>query len=230
MFQREFAARLFARPGDRLYSRLSANAQMWARVEHVMKVGRNNFRPAPQVESSVVRLAPRTPRPRVAYEEWDGLLRVCFVRKNKTLRANFLGASSVVEMLEANWRTWCARNDVAVEDGPVDGDAPAAAEEPMAVDEAEDGDEEEWTGFDDDEEEDQLPALFKEEAGFRSRLATPKTNSRKKRGKATEVVREKIRKVLEDVTALGEKRARNCDQGDFLKLLWAFNNENIHFA
>lgn len=38
MFQREFALRLVARPGDALYCRLSVNAQMWADVSHVMKV------------------------------------------------------------------------------------------------------------------------------------------------------------------------------------------------
>lgn len=35
MFQREFAMRLFAKPGDKLYSRLSVNAQMWAKIDHV---------------------------------------------------------------------------------------------------------------------------------------------------------------------------------------------------
>ena len=58
MFQREFALRLIARPGDELYCRLSVNVQLYAKVEHVMKVGKNNFRPPPQVESSVVRLEP----------------------------------------------------------------------------------------------------------------------------------------------------------------------------
>jgi 18S rRNA (adenine1779-N6/adenine1780-N6)-dimethyltransferase len=38
MFQREFALRLVARPGDALYCRLSVNVQMWAHVAHVMKV------------------------------------------------------------------------------------------------------------------------------------------------------------------------------------------------
>jgi 18S rRNA (adenine1779-N6/adenine1780-N6)-dimethyltransferase len=51
MFQREFALRLVAKPGDNLYCRLSANVQMLANVKHIMKVGRNNFRPPPQVES-----------------------------------------------------------------------------------------------------------------------------------------------------------------------------------
>lgn len=89
MFQREFALRLLARPGDSLYCRLSVNVQMWATVTHIMKVGRNNFRPPPQVESSVVRIVPKSPRPDLDYNEWNGLLHICFGRKNKTLAAGF---------------------------------------------------------------------------------------------------------------------------------------------
>jgi len=132
MFQREFALRLFAKPGDKLYSRLSVNAQMWAKIDHIMKVGKNNFKPPPLVESSVIRMVPKVPRPQVNYEEWDGMLRIAFVRKNKTLRASFLGTTSIVNMLEANYRTWCAQNDIPVEDGPAedaDGDTMDMGEE-----------------------------------------------------------------------------------------------------
>ena len=45
MFQEEFAMRLTARAGDELYCRLSVNTQLLARVDHLLKVGRNNFRP-----------------------------------------------------------------------------------------------------------------------------------------------------------------------------------------
>lgn len=38
MFQREFAMRLVAKPGDKLYCRLSINTQLLARVDHLMKV------------------------------------------------------------------------------------------------------------------------------------------------------------------------------------------------
>lgn len=221
MFQREFAMRLFAKPGDKLYSRLSVNAQMWAKIDHIMKVGKNNFKPPPAVESSVVRLVPKNPRPQISYDEWDGLLRICFVRKNKQLRANFLGVTSVMEMLESNYRTWCAQNDVPVEDGP--------PEEVLAeVDNMQEGgDQEEWDGIMDVDDEDDMPDFFKEHAKQTSRA----TNGakRKRKGKVAELVREKVRSVLEDKTALAEKRARTCDEGDFLKLLWAFNNEGIHF-
>ncbi|EEU45551.1 uncharacterized protein NECHADRAFT_41763 [Fusarium vanettenii 77-13-4] len=170
MFQREFALRLTARPGDALYCRLSVNAQFWAKITHIMKVGKNNFRPPPQVESSVVRIEPKTgkDRPNVSWDEWDGLLRVCFVRKNKTLRASWLGTKEVLAMVERNYRTWCAMNGVPVDD-------------------------------------------------------TLKT-------KVAELVREKIRKVLEDVTELADKRSGKCDENDFLRLLFAFNEEGIHFS
>jgi 18S rRNA (adenine1779-N6/adenine1780-N6)-dimethyltransferase len=91
MFQREFALRLTARSGDGVYCRLSVNAQLMSKIAHVMKVSRNSFRPPPQVESSVVRI---TPRPigdfgHLHLRDWDGMLRTCFMRKNKTLAANF---------------------------------------------------------------------------------------------------------------------------------------------
>ena len=38
MFQREFAQRLVAQPGDKMYCRLSVNTQLLARVSHLMKV------------------------------------------------------------------------------------------------------------------------------------------------------------------------------------------------
>lgn len=38
MFQREFAQRLVAKPGDKLYCRLSVNTQLLARVDMLMKV------------------------------------------------------------------------------------------------------------------------------------------------------------------------------------------------
>jgi 18S rRNA (adenine1779-N6/adenine1780-N6)-dimethyltransferase len=233
MFQREFAMRLFAKPGDKLYSRLSVNAQMWAKIDHIMKVGRNNFKPPPAVESSVVRLVPKNPRPQISYDEWDGLLRICFVRKNKQLRANFLGVTSVMEMLESNYRTWCAQNDVSVEDGPPE-------EVLKEVDNLQDdGDLEEWEGIEDgnmdmdvDEEDvpgdDDLPDFLREQSNKTNKFEAGA--KRKRKGKVAELVREKVRSVLEDKTNLAEKRARMCEEGDFLKLLWAFNNEGIHFS
>lgn len=114
MFQREFALRLLARPGDALYCRLSANVQMWANVTHIMKVGKNNFRPPPQVESSVVRIEIKQPRPDIDFGEWDGLLRICFVRKNKTIAAGFK-SSNVLDILTKNYTALLAAQDGGME-------------------------------------------------------------------------------------------------------------------
>lgn len=227
MFQREFALRLTARPGDQLYSRISVNAQFWAKITHIMKVGKNNFRPPPQVESSVVRIEPKmgTERPGVSWDEWDGMLRICFVRKNRTMRASWLGTKEVLAMLERNYRVWCAMNNVPVDDTIV------GEEDDMEIDDGAGPAEEEWGGIMDvDDESDDTPAFFKEEA---ERIATEngsKTKSKKKKTRVAELVREKIRKVLEETTELADKRAQKCDENDFLRLLYAFNKEGIHFA
>lgn len=227
MFQREFALRLTARPGEPLYSRISVNAQFWAKITHIMKVGKNNFRPPPQVESSVVRIEPKVgkDRPNVSWDEWDGLLRVCFVRKNKTLRASWLGTREVLTMVEKNYRTWCAMNGVAVDETLVEGDD---AEEEMDTDAGAGADlgAEEGDGMDVDD--DDAPDFFKQMN--RSASSAPKTKSKRKKTKVAELVREKIRKVLEDVTELADKRAGKCDENDFLRLLFAFNEEGIHFS
>jgi 18S rRNA (adenine1779-N6/adenine1780-N6)-dimethyltransferase len=103
MYQQEFAMRLVAKPGDNLYCRLSVNAQLLARVSHLLKVGRNNFRPPPKVDSSVVRIEPKRPLPPVSFKEWDGLMRLCFIRKNKTLGSLFK-QKGVLAVLEKNYK------------------------------------------------------------------------------------------------------------------------------
>jgi 18S rRNA (adenine1779-N6/adenine1780-N6)-dimethyltransferase len=67
MFQKEFAMRLVAQPGSDLYCRLSVNVQLLAKVDHLMKVSKNNFKPPPKVESSVVRIEPKNPVPVIDY-------------------------------------------------------------------------------------------------------------------------------------------------------------------
>lgn len=204
---------------------------MWATVTHIMKIGKNNFRPPPAVESSVVQLVPKRPRPRISFEEWDGLLRVCFLRKNRTLRAGFLGTTTVLEMLEANYRTYCAQIDTAVEEGPLEQNGEMVVDVDNAMPALEDEvDEEEWSGIM-DVDDPELPSFFQDELAEKARLLNAKPASKRKRkGKVAELVREKVRKVLEDDTELAEKRARVCDEGGFLRLLFNFNKEGTHFC
>jgi 18S rRNA (adenine1779-N6/adenine1780-N6)-dimethyltransferase len=111
MFQLEFAQRLTAKPGDDLYCRLSVNTQLLARVDNLLKVGKANFRPPPKVDSLVVRIEIRNPPPPVNFIEWDGLVRILFNRKHKTLRA-LLTAKSYLLILEENYKTHCSLNNL----------------------------------------------------------------------------------------------------------------------
>lgn len=134
MFQEEFGERLLAQPGDARFCRLAANVQLFAKVSRVCKVDRNSFRPPPKVDSVIVKISPRKEilpvrggdgcrlsrclglymRSRlllfvlqVDFREWNGLLRICFTRKRRTLRSIFK-KPSVLGMLEQNHKVACA--------------------------------------------------------------------------------------------------------------------------
>ena len=118
MFQLEFAQRLTAKPGDELYCRLSVNTQLLAKVENLLKVGKANFRPPPKVDSLVVRIEIRNPPPPVNFLEWDGLVRLLFNRKHKTLRA-VLCTKNTLRVLEENMKTHRALNSTGGNGGHV---------------------------------------------------------------------------------------------------------------
>ncbi|KAL2620901.1 hypothetical protein R1flu_001106 [Riccia fluitans] len=119
MYQREFAMRLVAKTGDPLFCRLSVNTQLLARIDHLLKVGKNNFRPPPKVDSSVVRIEPRNPLPTINFKEWDGLIRLCFNRKNKTLGSVFR-QKAVCATMERNFKTHQALNGALENNGDTD--------------------------------------------------------------------------------------------------------------
>ncbi|KAI1421544.1 dimethyladenosine transferase-like protein [Xylaria sp. FL1777] len=214
MFQREFAMRLTARPGDSLYCRLSVNAQFW-------KVGRANFRPPPQVDSSVVRIEPKTgsERPNISFEEFDGLLRICFNRRNKVLRALFLGNKEVLKLIETNYRLYCAQNDIPIDEGLVDD---AGEDEEMEVDEDDNDASMDVDG------DDAIPSFFGTTKNPDEGVPTSKKGSLKKTRTAV-LIKEKVLKVLEE-TDLVSSRSAKLHENDFLRLLAAFNAEGIHFS
>ena len=110
LIQREFAMRLIAKPGTEFYCRLSVNVQLLSKVEHIMKVSKKNFVPPPKVESSVVRIEPIHPLPKINFIEWDGMLRICFSRKNKTLGALFK-QKKIFEMIYQNYKKFLKNNN-----------------------------------------------------------------------------------------------------------------------
>lgn len=69
MVQREVAERMAAPPGNKSYGALAVGVQSVASVEKMLSVGRNAFRPVPDVESAVVRIEPFQPPPLTLEEE-----------------------------------------------------------------------------------------------------------------------------------------------------------------
>lgn len=118
MFQKEFAERLIANVGEKQYGRLAVNVHLFVKVSCVCKVSRGSFNPPPEVDSMVVKIVPRDPPIQVDFREWDGLMRICFGRKRKTLRASFL-MTHTMKTLEENYKTWCALTGAAPSKKPM---------------------------------------------------------------------------------------------------------------
>jgi 18S rRNA (adenine1779-N6/adenine1780-N6)-dimethyltransferase len=76
----------------------------------LIKVSKNSFKPPPKVESSVVRIEPIRPPPKINFKEWDGLVRFCFTRKNKTLSSIFKNKKSI-KLISDNYKTFHSLND-----------------------------------------------------------------------------------------------------------------------
>lgn len=230
MLQREFAQRLVAKPGDDLYCRLSVNVQLLARVNHLMKVARNNFRPPPKVESSVVRIEPRNPPPEIEFKEWDGLLRICFQRKHRMLRALF-GQKTILRGIHEQMKTAKAmdgrklnESDAILhmgETGAMDIDTTfslgSVQHEATKEVEMMDTDEKETDNKDDLMDLDQDLTKGGGKKGKR------------RRSEAESLLKEKMLKVLEE-TDFGTLRASQMSIDDFKRLLEAFHAAGIRFT
>ncbi len=90
MLQKEVVQRMAAGPGENNYGRLSIMAQYFCQVQHLFDVGPESFRPAPKVDSAIVRLVPYTtlPYPVKDHRTLENVVRTSFSMRRKTLRNN----------------------------------------------------------------------------------------------------------------------------------------------
>jgi len=88
MLQREVVARMVAEPSSSEYGRLSVMLQYRFEMERVLAVPSTAFRPAPKVESAVVRLTPYARLPHPARDEamLGKIVTAAFGQRRKTLR------------------------------------------------------------------------------------------------------------------------------------------------
>jgi 16S rRNA (adenine1518-N6/adenine1519-N6)-dimethyltransferase len=90
MLQKEVVERLAAGPGDKNYGRLSIMAQYFCQVQHLFDVGPGAFKPAPKVDSAIVRMVPydTLPHPVKDFRTLENVVRESFAMRRKTLRNN----------------------------------------------------------------------------------------------------------------------------------------------
>ena len=88
MLQKEVVNRMVAGPGSKAFGRLSVMTQYYCHAIPVIEVPPSCFKPAPKVDSAVVRLVPKSPEQRTA-KSTKILNTVCleaFNQRRKTLR------------------------------------------------------------------------------------------------------------------------------------------------
>lgn len=118
MLQKEVVDRMAAGPGSKVYGRLSVMLQAECMVTPLFKVAPGAFRPAPKVDSAVVRLVPRPPGAAGIADRarFAAVVRAAFGQRRKTLR-NALSGLLDAEAIEAAG----LRPDARAEQVPVEG-------------------------------------------------------------------------------------------------------------
>ncbi len=106
MLQKEVVERMAAGPGSKVYGRLSVMLQAYCTVTPLFTVPPGAFRPAPKVDSAVVRLVPR-PREAIDVIDQRGfahVVRAAFGQRRKTLRNALHGVADAAAIEAAGLR------------------------------------------------------------------------------------------------------------------------------
>lgn len=88
MLQKEVVDRMAAGPGSKTYGRLSVMMQAWCKIDALFEIGPGAFKPAPKVDSAIVRLIPYAEPPYVIDDSayFSRLVTGAFAQRRKTLR------------------------------------------------------------------------------------------------------------------------------------------------
>lgn len=104
MIQREVADRIVSQPSTKAYGILSVQFQLFFNVERLCNVPRTVFKPVPNVDSSVLKLIPKTGKlSHVPEHTLRRLIRDAFARRRKTLQNNLKGNYDI-ERIPEQWR------------------------------------------------------------------------------------------------------------------------------
>lgn len=103
MMQKEVADRVVASPGSKIYGALSVLVQYYCKAEEVVFVSKENFFPAPKVDSAVIKLT-KLEEPSVKVKDKDlffKLVRGGFGQRRKTLQNSLVGGGFEKEKVKA---------------------------------------------------------------------------------------------------------------------------------
>jgi 16S rRNA (adenine1518-N6/adenine1519-N6)-dimethyltransferase len=107
LIQKEVAERLAAKPRNRDYGFLTVQTQLFAQPDLVFTVPPGAFKPAPKVDSAVVRLTPRNRAGELGIQDVEAFLSflsACFRQKRKTLRNNLRESFAIDGQPESSLR------------------------------------------------------------------------------------------------------------------------------
>ena len=99
MFQKEVAGRIFAEHNSKAYGRLSVIAQWLCETAHCFDLPASAFTPPPKVDSTIVRLVPRSEKYDAGKENLEKILAASFGQRRKMLRSSL----STIKSDAANW-------------------------------------------------------------------------------------------------------------------------------
>lgn len=116
MLQKEVVDRMASAPGGKIYGRLSVMLQAYCEVTPLFDVPPAAFRPPPQVDSSVVRLLPRTPGSIAIADRalFERVVRDAFGQRRKTLRNALSALCTADAIVSAGLRPQARAEELAV--------------------------------------------------------------------------------------------------------------------
>ncbi len=87
MLQKEVAERITAKPGTKIYGRLSVMLQYYCETKLLLHIGPGAFSPAPKVDSAFIRLTPRKSQTIAAHDDnnLSTVVRLAFGKRRKTI-------------------------------------------------------------------------------------------------------------------------------------------------
>ena len=99
LMQKEVADRILAKPGSKIYGRLTIMTQIFSNVERLFNVSPKVFRPIPKVESTFMKFK-RIKRNNISdYKRFENIIRIIFNQRRKKLK-NCISEDMDLNLLE----------------------------------------------------------------------------------------------------------------------------------